>query len=367
MVRRAMDATPLPLEAAVAALDSEGMFGYVAGFVDDLEAALSSVDEDAVPWLSSIREQPWSGLLCLGMGGSGAGGAFLASLAAHKGSIPIVAHSDARLPSWADERWLVMATSYSGNTAETLAAVREALDRGMTVLVLSSGGELAGMAETNEGMHLIGVPSGQPPRSAFGHLFGRQLAVARSLGLLPNDGGNDEAMLARLRAASMGHDPRATPSGGVDELAMELLERPVALLGPTELAPVLTRFKNQLNENAGRFARIGVVPEMNHNEVVAWGGPGWFSDPFSDTHAVLVLTWPGMQPEVKARIDWGVKHLRTQAAWVLQGEGASLLEVMLHHCVVMDWISVTLAVRGGKNPTSIGPIDGLKEHLARLQ
>lgn len=361
-----MDVPRLPLDAAVAALDTEGMFGYVARFVDDLEAALCCLNDAAMPWLPTLRRRTWSGVLCLGMGGSGAGGAFLASLSAEAGRAPVIQHSDARLPSWANEGWLVMATSYSGNTAETLASVRQALDRGMTVVALASGGELAGMAETNDTIHLVGVPSGQPPRSAFGHLFGRQVAVLRSLGLLPDDVG-DAAMIARLRTASTAHDPRGGPSGGVDDLVTELLERPLALVGPTELAPVLTRFKNQLNENAGRFARIGVVPEMNHNELVAWGGPGWFGDPSSESQAVLLLTWSGMQEQVKSRIDWGVRHLQTEAAWMLQGEGESLLEVMMHHCIVMDWITVTLAVRGGKNPTSIDPIIGLKAHLNGLQ
>lgn len=353
---------PLPLEAAVAALDSEDMFGHVAGFVDDLGAALADVGEANHPWLTALKGVAWNGVLCLGMGGSGAGGAFLSSLSAHEGRLPVVAHSDASLPAWADGSWLVLATSYSGNTAETLSAVREALARGMTVVALASGGELAGLATTSDTMHLIGVPGGQPPRSAFGHLFGRQVGLMRILGVLPE--GDDSAMLSRLHAASVSHDARKGDESGVDELARALLERPIALLGPTELAPVLMRFKNQLNENSGRFARVGVVPEMNHNEAVAWGGPGWFSDPSSEDQAVLMLSWNGVQEEVKARMDWSILHLETDAAWMLLGEGDSLLEVMLHHCIVMDWLSVCLAVRGGKDPTSIDPIVGLKKHLA---
>lgn len=354
---------PLPLPARVNALDSEDMFGLVRRFVDDLEGAFGAVNDRTCPWLADLRSRPFSGLLCLGMGGSAAGGSFLSALADHSGSVPVISHTDAFLPRWVTSDWLVLATSYSGNTAETLSATRTAIAKGLTVVVLATGGELAGLAETHEGVHLLGAPPGQPPRSAFGHIFGRQVTLMRRLGLLPEE--KDEAgLIARLRAASARLDPLAGPEGGVEALAEALLDRSVALLGPTELAPVLTRFKNQLNENAARFARIGVVPEMNHNEVVAWGGTGDVADPTVPDQAVLLLSWGGLQSHVKARNAWMVQHLETEAAWQLVGEGATLLEAMLYHCIVMDWLSVTLAILSGKDPSSIGPIASLKASLA---
>ncbi len=360
---QAMVDEPLSLAARIHALDSEDMFGHVSRFVDDLEAAFSAVNERTCPWLADLRARPWAGVLCLGMGGSAAGGAFLSTLADQDGTVPVMSHADAALPHWVTSDWLVLATSYSGNTAETLSATRTAMAHGMTVVVLATGGELAGLAETHDHVHLVGAPGGQPPRSAFGHIFGRQVGLLRSLGILPS-GQDDASMFERLRAASQHHDPRAGDQGGVEALADALLERSVALLGPTELAPVLTRFKNQLNENSGRFARVGVVPEMNHNEVVAWGGTGDVADPTVADQAVLLLTWRGVQPEVRSRIAWMVQHLETEAAWQLAGEGSTLLEVMLYHSIVMDWISVTLAVLAGKDPTSIGPISSLKAYLA---
>jgi len=357
---------PLSLVARIHALDSEDMFGHVGRFVDDLQSAFLAVNDQTCPWLPDLRARAWAGVLCLGMGGSAAGGSFLSSLANDDGPLPVLSHADAALPCWVTSDWLVLATSYSGNTAETLSATRTAIAHGFTVVVVATGGELAGLAETHDHVHLVGAPGGQPPRSAFGHIFGRQVSLLRSLNLLPQ-GQEDAGMFDRLRAASRLHDPRDNDEGGVAALAEALLERSVALLGPTELAPVLTRFKNQLNENSGRFARIGVVPEMNHNEVVAWGGTGDVADPTVADQAVLLLTWRGMQAEVRSRIAWMVQHLETEAAWQLVGEGPTLLEAMLYHSIVMDWLSVTLAVLAGKDPTSIGPISSLKAHLAQHQ
>ena len=122
-----------------------------------------------------------------------------------------------------------------------------------------------------------------------------------------------------------------------------------------------------MNENAARFVRIGVVPEMNHNESVAWGGIGPDTDPDAPNQALLVLTWPGMHPRVQQRLDWMVAHATTETAWNLVGEGNSLLECLLYHCLVMDWLSITLAFLHGKDPAAIGPINALKDHLNSVQ
>jgi len=141
----------------------------------------------------------------------------------------------------------------------------------------------------------------------------------------------------------------------------------LAVIGPTELLPALTRFKNQMNENAARFVRTGVLPEMNHNESVAWGGIGPDGDEAAAEQALLLLTWSGMHPRVSQRLDWMVAHATTEHAWNLAGEGTSLMENLLYHCLVMDWLSTTLAFLHGKDPAAIAPINALKSHLQSVQ
>ena len=113
--------------------DSANMADLPRSFVDDFEAAISQK-----PGL--VSDTDWSGIVCLGMGGSGAGGRFLKSLADSEGGMPFVVWSDYGLPSWWGPEWLVLATSYSGNTEETLDGVREALESGGSVIAGSSGG-----------------------------------------------------------------------------------------------------------------------------------------------------------------------------------------------------------------------------------
>ena len=355
----------LDIDALCQQLDSEGMIGFVESFVSDIEKGISVVNEEHLPWLHDVKETQWKGVLCFGMGGSAAGGDFLARLSDSSGSKPVIVHRGYQLPSWWTPDWLIIATSHSGNTEETLAATESALKRGATAVVIATGGILAGLCELHETCHLIPSVGGQPPRTAFGHLFSRQLALVEHLGFLPSQPEDErEAMLVRLEYACQSNDFRTSSGIPLLELAMALKDHPISLLGPSEMQPALTRFKNQVNENSGRFARIGIVPEMNHNEIVAWGGVSDDADPAREDQATLFLTWDGMQKRVSKRIDWMIEHTPTDYAWRIHGEGTSLLEVLLHHCIVMDWLTIALALVHGKDPSAIRPIQALKAYLA---
>ena len=155
-------------------LDSQDMIGFTRNFIDDFETSISRV-------IDIDSDQDWAGVLCLGMGGSGAGGMFLSTLADNSGGLPFVVWRDYGLPSWWGPEWLVIATSYSGNTEETISGVREVLDSGGTVIGISSGGEMKEILSNSDCSLFVSVPGGQMPRSAFGHLFGTQLSVCWSL------------------------------------------------------------------------------------------------------------------------------------------------------------------------------------------
>ena len=350
------------------ALDKGGIVEFTRSFVKDLEKGLSHATPEHFPWMKDIASRQWNGILCLGMGGSAAGGDFVAALSSFHGNLPIIIQRDYVLPSWWNASWLVLSTSHSRNTEEALEATETALKSGATAIIISTGGILSGLPEVYPSCFLIPSVGGQPPRTAFGHIFSRQLGLLRSIGVLPQPReGADAAMFTRLQTACDGFDILNDPEGDVAQLALCMLERPLALLGPTELQPALNRFKNQLNENAARFARIGVIPEMNHNESVAWGGVGSDQDESGIDHVLLLLTWQGIHRQVSKRMDWMVAHAATDYAWKIAGEGNTLLESLLHLCILMDWISIALAFLHGKDPAAIGPISALKAHLESVQ
>ena len=364
----AVGETKVGMAELAEALDKEGMVEFTRSFVKDLEKGLSHATPEHFPWMKDIASTQWNGILCLGMGGSAAGGDFVAALSSFHGNLPIIIQRDYVVPSWWNASWLVLSTSHSGNTEEALEATETALKSGATAIIISTGGILSGLPEVYPSCFLIPSVGGQPPRTAFGHIFSRQLGLLRSIGVLPQPReGADAAMFTRLQTACDGFDILNDPEGDVAQLALCMLERPLALLGPTELQPALNRFKNQLNENSARFARIGVIPEMNHNESVAWGGVGSDQDESGIDHVLLLLTWQGIHRQVSKRMDWMVAHAATDYAWKIAGEGNTLLESLLHLCILMDWISIALAFLHGKDPAAIGPISALKAHLESVQ
>ena len=333
--------------------DAGDMAGFTRRFVDDLEAAMSM---DA----GIEADSDWSGVICLGMGGSGAGGRFLKSLADSEGGLPFVVWSDYGLPSWWGPDWLVMATSYSGDTEETLDGVRMALESGGTVIGVSSGGQLSEMLEEGDECALLSVPPGQAPRSAFGHIFGAQLAASWALGLLPSPSADEiSEMLGRLRAASS----RADLVGGdsmSDTMARSMLDREIGISSPSELAPAGYRFACQVNENSDGFANSSDVPEMNHNEIVAWASEG-------SSRALVALTYEGMHPRTHARMAWMLDNIESEVVWRIECEGESLLERLLYAAHVTDWVSIAMALAKGVDPSDMAAIDSLKAHLASIQ
>ena len=334
--------------------DCRGMADFTRKFVDDLGAAFSAEMEMG-------EDRDWSGVICLGMGGSAAGGLFLKALSDDSGGLPFVVWRDYSLPSWWGPEWLVMATSYSGGTEETLDAVKEAISGGGTIVGICSGGELEEIIAESEESVCLNVPSGQMPRSAFGHIFGTQLSACWSLGLLPEPSKEENTeMLERLSKASSDAD-LAGNTGMAATLSRSLVRKELGIVSPTCLGPAAYRFSCQLNENSAKFARATEVPEMNHNEIVAWTGNA------SDNSALLLLSCDGLHPRTNARIEWMLDEVEATPTWVIECEGESLLERLLYAAHVSDWISIGLAVLTKEDPSDMPAIESLKSYLASVQ
>ena len=346
----------VPFSQLAEELDASGMLGHLRNFPQDLARAWKAAEG----WdLSAIENQQFSGVICLGMGGSASGGDFLASLSDADGCLPFVAHRGYDLPTWVSEQWLVLSTSYSGNTEETIDATEAAIGLGCSVVGMSSGGALQTLLESSNQIW-IELPGGQPPRSAFGHIFGAQVALSWKLGITspPDD---LDSMIGRLVEAVGACD--FTDSEGDDvigEMAESILNRNVSVLATQSLAPTAYRAVCQLNENGGIFARGHVIPEMNHNEIVAWG-----EEKAAENQSLLIFTWDGTHQRNEMRLDWFLDNITVEPTWGLMCEGESHLEALLYAVILMDWLSCAVALLRGKDPTAIGPIVGLKEFLSQ--
>ena len=335
-------------------LDSQDMIGFTRNFIDDFETSISRV-------IDIDSDQDWAGVLCLGMGGSGAGGMFLSTLADNSGGLPFVVWRDYGLPSWWGPEWLVIATSYSGNTEETISGVREVLDSGGTVIGISSGGEMKEILSNSDGSLFVSVPGGQMPRSAFGHLFGTQLSVCWSLGIMEKPSGKDiNDMIQRLRSSSIEFDISGG-NGLVVTMAESMLDNQIGIIAPTMLISAARRFANQLNENSDVFARPSELPEMNHNEIVAWASTN------DSQHSIIYFSCEGIHPRVSSRMNWMLENIENHNSWIIDCEGESLLERLLYASHISDWISIALALLRGVDPSEMASIDELKSYISKIQ
>ena len=335
-------------------LDSQDMIGFTRNFIDYFETSISRV-------IDIDSDQDWAGVLCLGMGGSGAGGMFLSTLADNSGGLPFVVWRDYGLPSWWGPEWLVIATSYSGNTEETISGVREVLDSGGTVIGISSGGEMKEILSNNDGSLFVSVPGGQMPRSAFGHLFGTQLSVCWSLGIMEKPSVKEiNDMIQRLRSSSIEFDISGG-NGLVVTMAESMLDNQIGIIAPTMLISAARRFANQLNENSDVFARPSELPEMNHNEIVAWASTN------DSQHSIIYFSCEGIHPRVSSRMNWMLENIENHNSWIIDCEGESLLERLLYASHISDWISIALALLRGVDPSEMASIDELKSYISKIQ
>jgi len=337
--------------------DPGGMVGLVARF--------PAMGEEA--WLLGMRLRLPAALestavAVLGMGGSGVGGDLLAALLAPTFPVPVVVVKDSVLPAAVGPQTLLFACSYSGETAETLAAYRAAKAAQAPAIVITSGGTLAAEAERH-GDPLVRVPAGLPPRAALPYLFLPMVSALRRLTHLGELSGEWREAAAVLRdlAAELGPEvPLAR--NPAKRLAATLGERTPAVYGAsTALGAVAYRWKCQFNENAKTLAHWGAFPEVNHNETV-----GWTDGAAAGRTAVVLLREPDEPEERRQRIGATREVAFAGAAAVEEvvARGEGRLSRLLSLVLLGDFTSVYLALLRGVDPTPVPVIDEVKRRVS---
>jgi len=301
-------------------------------------------------------------VVILGMGGSAIGGVLLAGLVADTCSVPILSVGGYELPAYVGEDALVVASSYSGDTEEMLSAFAQAVERGCRLTAITTGGELATLAE-EKGIPLIRFDYLSPPRAALGYSLTLLLGLLCRLGFLRDHGADLEEAVAVMKAWQRELTPEVPVARNpAKRLAGQLLDRLPVAYGAGFLAPVARRWKGQFNENGKNWAFWEEMPELNHNAVVGYGLP----DGIRERALVLILRSPLDHPRVQARWEATQEILLQEGVMVdtTWGRGESRLAQMLSLIHFGDYVSLYLAMLNGADPTPVPPIDRLKRRLA---
>ena len=339
-------------------IDPQDMLSQIDGLPDQLLTAWEIGLDSSLPSWSGI-----STVLIAGMGGSAIGADLLAAYASPIGSVPIFVHRDYDLPAWVKgSQILVIASSHSGDTEETLSALETALKRKCRCLVISTGGKIAQSAKSS------GIPvwrfehEGQP-RAAVGYSFALLLAVLFRLNLIPNPSRDLIGTVAALREGqtklladiSIANNP-------AKRIAGQLVGRWVTVMGSGLLAPVARRWKGQISEIAKAWAQFEFIPEANHNTLAGIQNP----EDLLSRIMVLFLRAPSDYPRNRLRSDL------TRKTFMLEGMGTDFIdaqgETRMEHlwtCLHFgDYMAYYLAMAYEVNPTPVMAIENFKTEMA---
>lgn len=340
-------------------LDPGDMRAAVRAFPDHLAEGW---ERGAAADAFGIDASALNGVVVCGMGGSAIGGDLVRTLAEPDSPVPVLVNRGYSLPGWVDARTLVVVSSYSGGTEETLSAYAEARERGAQILAITSGGEVQRRAETG-GDRLIEISGGLQPRAALGYSLGVLLRFARANGLLELADDTFEAALLSARARATRHDGDAEGNPARDLSALWMDRLPVIYTGVGLMEAVGLRWRTQIHENAKHPAVGNVFPELDHNEIMGYeAGPEAIQGHF----AVTVLRDADDHLQVTRRFDVTRGLLEQEVAiWTdLESEGESRLDRVLSFVQLGDAASFWLAMRKGVDPTPVETIQQLKKTLA---
>jgi glucose/mannose-6-phosphate isomerase len=299
-------------------------------------------------------------IIVAGMGGSAAGGDLLAARAADTLRVPLSVHRGYGLPA-TPAGTLVIASSYSGETVETLSAAEKALERGHDLVVVTTGGALGRLAERH-GAPAVMLPGGLMPRMALGYLFFPLLAVLADVGFAlasPDEVGEAVQVIETL-ARELGP---AEPVEGNEakRLALAIGDKIPALYGGPATHAAVYRWKTDFAENAKVFTLTGVVPEMNHNEIEAWQGNR------GREIQTILLRDDEESPAIARRFAILRELIAPGAAGAVLEvwtRGKGRLARLISLAYLGQWTSYYLAMLGGRDPWPIPLLDALKARLA---
>ncbi|MGE5508831.1 MAG: bifunctional phosphoglucose/phosphomannose isomerase [Chitinophagales bacterium] len=343
-----------------AGADPTGMGKWITQLPEQCAEAYRIGEGAPLPKLGTIRQ-----VVVLGIGGSAIGGNLLQGYTEGEIKVPFLVNRTYHVPAFVGPETLVIASSYSGNTEETLSAYAEAKQRGATLMAIASGGELQRWAEA-DGVPFCRIPGGYSPRAALGYSFMPLLAIVSRLGFVrerPDDVAEAVSVLAGMRDELFPERP--TGGNPAKQLAERLHGKLPFIYGAAPWSGVAAyRWKGQMNENAKHLAHSNAFPELNHNETVGWEAP----ESLTAQVEVVLLRDREDHPKVQKRFEVTSTIMRPHVSGITEvwSRGNSVLARLFSLIYMGDFTSYYLALLDGIDPTPVKVIDYLKGELAKV-
>jgi len=338
-------------------LDSQNMAKAIYDFPQQLNHAL----EISEGFVYGHQGRDIRNIIVIGMGGSAIGGDVCKVLLGNDLTVPMVISRNYLIPNWVNEYSMVICSSYSGNTEETLSAFTDAKEKGALICGISTGGKLTDrLNEINA--DIIQIPAGLQPRAALAY------SVVPMLSILESFVGIGSYVLDEIPKISvLLSDKRDTycqedQSNPTYQLASEIFQTLPIIYGTTETTAIAAlRMKGQLCENGDMLAYHNELPEINHNEIVGWENNSSLFDRFS----VIWLTDGQDHSRVQLRQNITRKLIASKNVpnHTISVSGSTASERFLHLIHFGDWVSYWCAILHGSDPSPVVPIEELKADL----
>ena len=336
------------------------MYNWIADFPKQIEEAVR-IGKEAIIKLNVKRVQ---NIVLTGLGGSAIGGDLLRSYLAADLDIPFTVNRYYSLPEYVGKNTLVIVSSYSGNTEETISAHKDAIKRKAQVLCIGTGGEIAKIAKKFK-QPRIEIPLGLSPRAALGFSFFPLLVVLYRLGFIKSKDRDIRETIKLLKNKSAMFSNPESPENLPLKLAERIKSKLPVIYSPVEfLDTVNIRWRGQIEENAKQLAYGNLLPEMNHNELVGWNV---LTDLMKQMH-VIFLKDNGTHKRVSIREGITKQIVSQYAAEVteIESNGKGLLARLFSLIHFGDWVSLYLAILNNVNPEPVAVIDYLKTELNKI-
>jgi glucose/mannose-6-phosphate isomerase len=324
----------------------------ISRFTEQLKESLQIGERSVI----NASKHPIHNIYVAGLGGSGIGANFVAEFHKSELKIPFIIGKGYEIPAFINENTLAIASSYSGNTEETLNSFAALQKTGAKIIVVSSGGKLIQYAKENK-YDYIQVPSNwDSPRACLGYSLVQQMFILYKLGLT-----NKQAIQNIESSIPLLDREEADIKTMAKSIAEQLFQKIPVIYTTDRMESVAVRFRQQVNENAKMLAWHHVIPEMNHNELVGW----------REEHNNLAVIYFRNEDDYsrnRVRIDINKKIISeyTDTIIELYSKGNNLVERNMYFVYLGDWISWYLSQLRGVDSVEVKVIDYLKGELSKV-
>ncbi|WP_375560324.1 bifunctional phosphoglucose/phosphomannose isomerase [Bernardetia sp. OM2101] len=330
----------------------------ISSFSQQLEGAYSNFQKlSLASFLGTDRKI--SNIVVVGLGGSGIGGNLVQTITRSLLKVPYQVCKTYNLPSYINENTLLIASSFSGNTEETLVSLEEAQRKGAYIACLTSGGKIQEIA-MQKGFDLVPLKSlAACPRAHLPYSAISLLLLLNHYELIDIDFEKE----IKETVASLNTNNEIIKKEA-KQLAISLKNKFPILYADAILEPMLIRFQQQINENAKQLCHVAVFPEMNHNELVGWHLP---KEILSKTHILLFHSdYDHERVSRRMEICEDIFNKHTNSITHISAKGNSFLEQVFYLIYLTDWVSYYLAEENSVDPFPVEVINYLKSSLQEL-